>query len=73
MGACGQALLLPPMLVIGGVLWLLPLMLLIAVNCLSRDKEETDVGQLYGCLEKIFLLAVAFLVASKLSYSVSIW
>lgn len=63
-GACGNAIVLPPMLVVSGVLWVLPLLLLAVINCVPR--HESDLLGMYGCLEKLFLLAVAFLVASTI-------
>jgi TRAP-type mannitol/chloroaromatic compound transport system permease small subunit len=70
MGACGNAVVLPPMLVVSGVLWMLPLLLLVVVNCVPR--QETDLPGMYGCVEKVFMLAVAFLVASEYSFGIVI-
>ena len=62
MGRCGNAVLLPVMVVVNGVLWTLPLALLGVVNCVRQAEE---LASLYGCLEKLFLLVVAFMVASE--------
>ena len=61
-GRCGNAMVLPVMLVVNGVLWTLPLAMLAAVNC---SRQDDDLVSLYGCLEKVFIAAVAFMVASQ--------
>lgn len=66
MGRCGNAVVLPVMLVINGVLWMSPLAVLALVNCV---RQAEDLVGLYSCLEKLFLFIVAFMVASESTHS----
>ncbi|XP_076466606.1 uncharacterized protein LOC143297918 [Babylonia areolata] len=68
---CGNAMVIPVMLMLNGLLWLLPPLLVALVNCVCC-RHDDDPSCMYGCLEKLFFFSVAFLVASTIYVLVTV-